>query len=128
MILPVQQRSLGDDDQTYQGADVLDAKVGFYNIPITTLDFASLYPSIMICHNLCYSTLTDQQTVWHLKEGEDYIRTPNGYYFVQSKVWQGILPIILNNLLNARKTAKVQLAIYKKQLTDILESDGPKDQ
>lgn len=59
MILPVQQRMMGDDEQTYQGADVLDAKVGFYNIPITTLDFASLYPSIMICHNLCYSTLTD---------------------------------------------------------------------
>ena len=116
LILPVQGRSMGDDNQGYQGADVLDAKVGFYNIPITTLDFASLYPSIMIANNLCYSTLTDWQSVKDLKEGTDYIRTPIGHYFVQSKIRKGILPIILNNLLNARKQAKLQLSECKKQL------------
>lgn len=31
--------------------------VGFYQEPIATLDFASLYPSIMMAHNLCYTTL-----------------------------------------------------------------------
>ncbi len=41
----------------YKGATVLDPKRGYYQIPITTLDFASLYPSIMIAHNLCYTTL-----------------------------------------------------------------------
>ena len=30
---------------------------GFYPNPISVLDFASLYPSIMMQHNLCYSTL-----------------------------------------------------------------------
>jgi len=29
----------------------------FYDIPIATLDFSSLYPSIMMAHNLCYTTL-----------------------------------------------------------------------
>ena len=41
----------------YEGATVLDAKQGFYRTPVATLDFASLYPSIMMAHNLCYSTL-----------------------------------------------------------------------
>ena len=41
----------------YEGATVLDAKVGYYREPVATLDFASLYPSIMMAHNLCYSTL-----------------------------------------------------------------------
>ena len=41
----------------YEGATVLDAKQGFYRMPVATLDFASLYPSIMMAHNLCYSTL-----------------------------------------------------------------------
>ena len=29
----------------------------YYDVPITTLDFSSLYPSIMMAHNLCYTTL-----------------------------------------------------------------------
>ena len=37
----------------YEGATVLDAISGFYEVPIATLDFASLYPSIMQAHNLC---------------------------------------------------------------------------
>jgi hypothetical protein len=44
---------------------------GFYKTPIATLDFASLYPSIMMAHNLCYSTLLTQQQVggWGLGSG-----------------------------------------------------------
>lgn len=29
----------------------------YYDVPIATLDFSSLYPSIMMAHNLCYTTL-----------------------------------------------------------------------
>lgn len=47
----------GDDAGSYEGATVLEAKQGFYRTPVATLDFASLYPSIMMAHNLCYSTL-----------------------------------------------------------------------
>lgn len=36
---------------------VLEANAGFYEKPIATLDFASLYPSIMMAYNLCYCTL-----------------------------------------------------------------------
>lgn len=36
---------------------MLDAKQGYYRQPVATLDFASLYPSIMMAHNLCYTTL-----------------------------------------------------------------------
>ena len=36
---------------------MLEAKQGFYSMPVATLDFASLYPSIMMAHNLCYTTL-----------------------------------------------------------------------
>jgi len=41
----------------FEGATVLEAKQGYYKTPVATLDFASLYPSIMMAHNLCYSTL-----------------------------------------------------------------------
>lgn len=45
------------DGATYEGATVLEPKVGYYDRPVATLDFASLYPSIMMAHNLCYTTL-----------------------------------------------------------------------
>ena len=49
--------SAPSDGVGYEGATVLDAKQGFYRTPVATLDFASLYPSIMMAHNVCYSTL-----------------------------------------------------------------------
>ena len=45
------------DGVAYEGATVLEPKVGYYDKPVATLDFASLYPSIMMAHNLCYTTL-----------------------------------------------------------------------
>ena len=44
-------------DIPYVGATVLEPQDGFYVYPVVTLDFASLYPSIMQAYNLCPSTL-----------------------------------------------------------------------
>ncbi len=51
------------DGETYEGAIVIEPLRGFYKEPIATLDFASLYPSIMIAHNLCYTTLIQNQQI-----------------------------------------------------------------
>ncbi|KAL8431086.1 hypothetical protein ACSSS7_005491 [Eimeria intestinalis] len=56
-FLKEQKRAGGDRDDKYEGATVLEPVKGFYDTPIATLDFASLYPSIMMAHNICYSTL-----------------------------------------------------------------------
>ncbi|PHJ15314.1 dna polymerase, partial [Cystoisospora suis] len=57
-LIPAVKRSGGvDSGVQYEGATVLEPRKGFYDRPIATLDFASLYPSIMIAHNICYSTL-----------------------------------------------------------------------
>ena len=45
----------GEDN--FEGATVIEPKRGYYDVPIATLDFSSLYPSIMMAHNLCYTTL-----------------------------------------------------------------------
>ena len=41
---------------TYRGALVLDATVGLHDLPVTCLDFSSLYPSIIRAYNVCVST------------------------------------------------------------------------
>lgn len=53
--------------------------------PISTLDFASLYPSIMMAHNLCYSTLISRSDAAKLDPSQ-YIKTPHDDYFVKSHV------------------------------------------
>jgi DNA polymerase elongation subunit (family B) len=47
----------------YVGATVIDPDAGFFDKPISTLDFASLYPSIMGANNLCFSTLVTDRSL-----------------------------------------------------------------
>lgn len=71
-------KSEGSDEQ-YEGATVIEPKKGYYDAPIATLDFSSLYPSIMMAHNLCYTTLLEPNTIkrLNLEKGKDYMQTPN---------------------------------------------------
>ncbi|KAF9477762.1 hypothetical protein BDN70DRAFT_880775 [Pholiota conissans] len=98
-------------DEQYEGATVIEPKKGYYDVPIATLDFSSLYPSIMMAHNLCYTTLVDKKTIDRLKlvKDVDYIQTPNNDLFVTSSKRKGLLPTILEDLISARKRAKADL-------------------
>ncbi|CRK41887.1 hypothetical protein BN1708_016896, partial [Verticillium longisporum] len=99
-------------DEQYEGATVIEPTRGYYDVPIATLDFASLYPSIMQAHNLCYTTIVDKKAIEKLglKKDEDYIVTPAGNTFVTAKQRKGLLAQILEELLAARKQAKRELA------------------
>ncbi|RAH67704.1 DNA-directed DNA polymerase delta POL3 [Aspergillus aculeatinus CBS 121060] len=101
------------DEQDYEGATVIEPVRGYYGVPIATLDFASLYPSIIQAHNLCYTTLLNKSSVERLKlkKDEDYIVTPNGDMFATANVRKGLLSQILEELLTARKRAKKELAV-----------------
>lgn len=108
LILPTHQSQAGDEN--YEGATVIDPIRGYYDVPIATLDFSSLYPSIMMAHNLCYTTLLTEGAVTRLNLTPDqYIKTPSGNLFVKSNLRKGLLPEILSDLLAARKKAKADL-------------------
>lgn len=105
LIIPAMRPQQGDD---FSGALVIEPIRGYYDIPIATLDFSSLYPSIMMAHNLCYTTLLSAQTRMQM-DPKDYIKTPADCYFVKANKRKGILPDILEALLSARKKAKEDL-------------------
>jgi len=108
MVIPVVERQDSGDSVAFEGATVIEPEKGYYTHPITTLDFASLYPSIMMAHNLCYTTLTTKRQME--QEGRvlnvDYKITPRKDVFVTQKLRKGLLPEILEELLSARKGAK----------------------
>lgn len=108
-ILIPNLKASGNNDE-YEGATVIEPERGYYDYPIATLDFNSLYPSIMIAHNLCYCTLTDLKSIkkFNLTK-DDYIITPNNDYFVKDHIKKGILASILHDLLKTRKIAKDML-------------------
>ena len=113
-MIPVMQIK-GTDDK-YQGATVLEAQTGAYYGPITALDFASLYPSIMCAHNLCYSTMVMNPKYDNLP-GVTYEQFGQ-YRFAQTLRAEGgtilpvpsLLPAILTELKQFRKKAKKLMA------------------
>ena len=98
--------SKATSDEKYQGATVLDAQTGAYYGPITALDFASLYPSIMRAHNLCYSSLVIDPRFANVP-GVVYEQY-GPYRFAQGV--PSLLPSILNELAAFRKKAKKLMA------------------
>lgn len=112
---------------SFIGATVLNAKKGAYMDKIVTgLDFASLYPTIMRAHNLCYNTIVFddkyknlddieyQEIKWDTDQG---IKTCT---FVQNK--QGILPLLLENLAKNRKLAKKEMSKAHENGNKFMES------
>ncbi|XP_075212279.1 DNA polymerase delta 1, catalytic subunit isoform X2 [Lycorma delicatula] len=107
-LMPAHQGGVQDDQ--FEGATVIEPKKGYYADPIATLDFSSLYPSIMMAHNLCYTTLLQGNSKDKLGLTPDqYSKTPTNNYFVKSSLRKGLLPEILESLLSARKKAKADL-------------------
>lgn len=94
----------------YEGATVLEAHVGAYYTPITALDFEGLYPSIMMAHNLCYSSLVLDHAYANVPgvEYETFRIGDQTYKFAQNV--PSLLPEVLAELKAFRKAAKKDMA------------------
>jgi DNA polymerase delta subunit 1 len=98
-------------EEPYEGATVLEAQKGAYYTPITALDFESLYPSIMMAHNLCYSSYVMDEKRYGAVPGITYETFKIGdrtYKFAQDV--PSLLPAILLELKQFRKQAKKDMA------------------
>ena len=108
-----------ESDEKFVGATVLHANKGAYFEAVSGLDFASLYPSIMIAFNLCYSTMILPEDLdrvkqipglelenikWQQKDDNSDEMIEQSYWYVQNI--QGILPRILDKLWKQRKSVK----------------------
>lgn len=99
----------GGSEHPFQGAHVIEPERGEYTEPVSGLDFASLYPSIMIAWNLCPSTFVIDPNFLGI-EGVEYKTFKwdgREYTFVQNK--PGVTQGILKELWEGRKLAKKEM-------------------
>ena len=83
-----------------KGGEVLEPKRGLLE-NVVILDYKSLYPTIMMAHNLCYTTVVEQD-----RPDAETIKPPSGGEFVPAEVSKGIMPSILESLLQRRVETK----------------------
>ncbi|KAL4233690.1 DNA polymerase zeta catalytic subunit [Mactra antiquata] len=112
----------------------LEPESRFYTDPVIVLDFQSLYPSIMIAYNYCFSTCLGRLE-WFQKAHEGPITfgctslnlepsviqklsdkvsvSPNGVVFCKESVKRGVLPVMVEEILNTRLMVKKAMSKYK---------------
>lgn len=99
LLMPDRRHDLDVADEKYEGATVLEAQSGLYRDAVGALDFASLYPSIMIAMNLCVSTRHAG-----VPSDPDQFNLVNDIYYRKSPV--GVIPEVLQYLWNTRKSVR----------------------
>ncbi|XP_048007670.1 DNA polymerase zeta catalytic subunit isoform X4 [Leguminivora glycinivorella] len=114
---------------------IFEPESRFYADPVIVLDFQSLYPSMMIAYNYCFSTCIGRvQNIngdsayefgaWRLRIPRAKLDalvknglvhwSPVGVGFVKPSVRRGVLPALLRRILAARQAVKKSM----KQQTD----------
>uniref|UniRef100_A0A1A8ES22 DNA polymerase zeta catalytic subunit n=2 Tax=Nothobranchius korthausae TaxID=1143690 RepID=A0A1A8ES22_9TELE len=111
---------------------VMEPESRFYSNCVVVLDFQSLYPSIIIAYNYCFSTclghVDSLGTLDEFKFGctslrvppellhqlrNDITVSPGGIAFVKSSVRKGVLPRMLEEILGTRIMVKNSMKSYK---------------
>ncbi len=97
------------ENEGLKGGAVLVPEKGLVE-DVVILDYKSLYPTIMMAHNLCYTTVltgsSAGESVAKMSEGEGIITAPSGGRFVSLQVSPGIMPAVLRELLDERTATK----------------------
>jgi DNA polymerase zeta len=102
---------------------VMEPQSDFYPSPLLVLDFQSLYPSIMIAYNYCYSTFLGRLVSWRGRNKmgvTDYGRehrllellqddiniAPNGMMYVKPEIRRSLMARMLSEILETRVMVK----------------------
>ncbi|KAF2440746.1 hypothetical protein P171DRAFT_420696 [Karstenula rhodostoma CBS 690.94] len=102
---------------------VMEPQSAFYSSPLIVLDFQSLYPSVMIAYNYCYSTCLGRVVPWRgrnkigftdfdrepglLNLVKDHVNiAPNGMMYVKPEMRKSLLAKMLGEILETRVMVK----------------------
>jgi DNA polymerase I len=115
IAVPMTNRVTSDSKIT--GGYVHDVEAGLHPW-IAVLDFKSMYPSIMIKNNICYTTRIDDHHPDQPKEGEEIHTSPTGAKFRSADYTKGMIPHLLEDLMARRDLHKTALAVARTEGDD----------
>jgi DNA polymerase I len=104
-----------DEGEELAGGEVLPPKKGLLE-NIVILDYKSLYPTIMMAHNLCYTTEVVGE------RPDEVVKAPSGGIFVSQKVVKGIVPSILEDLLARRQATREKMKTANEEDARVLDA------
>jgi len=87
-----------DEVEAIEGGYVHEIKAGLYHW-VCVLDFKSMYPSLIIAKNICFTTLDPSGQT-------GTVVSPTGVHFLSKEQKPGILPSILRDLMRERDETK----------------------
>ena len=88
-----------------EGGYVHDGEAGLHRW-VAILDFKSMYPSIMIGKNICYTTRIDEGSTDQPAEDEEVHEAPTGAKFRNESGRRGMVPTLLEDLMSQRDVHK----------------------
>lgn len=120
-------------DEGFEGAYVYEPKEAeiFYE-PVVVMDFNSLYPSIMIAHNLSQDSIVldpkydnlpgvKYNTYQYRNPETGVVKSAKYVDHIANPEFTGILPVVLRYLLDERAATRVQIAVIGKALEKVTE-------
>lgn len=111
-------------EMEYKGGQVEAPIVGLHEY-VLSVDFSSLYPSIMRAYNICYTTLIPKIFEDDYDDDEvNIIDVGDGvkYKFIKAHIRKGVLPQLVENLVNERNAVRGEMKVLDKKLKN-LEKD-----
>lgn len=97
----LRKRKRNREKEALKGGLVLEPDKGLHTDScISVLDFKSLYPSIMSTYNICPTTLVEGEVDVEVSE------SPDATHFVKKDTRKGILPKIVEYLIDTRSEVK----------------------
>ncbi|KAK3840796.1 MAG: DNA polymerase zeta subunit [Linnemannia gamsii] len=118
---------------------VMEPESGFYEDPVVVLDFQSLYPSVMIAYNYCYSTCLGKlgggtqlgvMKDYVVQDGilplmQEHLQiAPNHVMYVNQEIRRSLLARMLSEILDTRVMVKKAMKEYpnNKSLLKLLDA------